>query len=339
MKTILPLLFLLIAALLACTHEKSQKETVLDEVVTMYDEIFYDVPEVPRWCDRLRFEGKHINIGDAELYVEVEGEGMPMVLLHGGPGGTHHYFHPHFSHAADFAQVIYYDQRGCGLSDFEPGEGYTIQQAANDLESLRQALGYDQWVVVGYSYGGLLAQLYATKFPESLAGLVLLSSAVCLNIELESSRQYDFISEEEQDWMQEINQMPDLTREQIIFNRYLNGDWKRQFFYRPSKERIAEFARYEWMHDREFRNGIIESLHPLDLEGAFNDFPVPTLIFEGKWDLTWNTDKPEVIHNIHPNAEMVVIEQAGHSPFADQPDEFFGELQNFIESLNGDHGH
>ena len=336
MKTVITIIFLQIA-LLACTQEKTQQETVLDEVVTIYDEIFYDVPEVPRWCERLGFEGKRVNIGDAELYVEMEGEGMPIVLLHGGPGGTHHYFHPHFSHASDFGQVIYYDQRGSGLSDYEAGEGYNIQQAANDLENLRKTLDLEQWVVVGYSYGGLLAQLYATKFPESLAGLVLVSSAISLHVELEPTRQYDFISEEEQERMQEINQMPDLTREQIIFNRYLNGDWKRQFFYRPSKERIAEFARYEWVHDREFRNGIIESLHPLDLEGAFNDFPAPTLIFESKWDLTWNTDKPEVIHNNHPNAEMVVIEQAGHNPFADQPDEFFGELQNFVESLTINH--
>ncbi len=333
MKTTLSLM-LLIFYFMACTHEKSQEETVLDEVVTIYDEIFYDVPELPRWCERLGFVGKRINIGDARLYVEMEGEGMPIVLLHGGPGGTHHYFHPHFSHASAFAQVIYYDQRGCGLSDYEPGEGYSIQQAADDLDKLRIALNIDQWVVVGYSYGGLLAQLYGTKYRESMAGLVLISSAVSSQIELGPDRQYDFISSEEQLRMQEINQMPDLTREQIIFNRYLNGDWKRQFFYHPSKERIAELARYEWIHDNKLRNGIIESMRSLDLEGAFNDFPVPAIIFEGKWDLTWNEKKREVLNSNHPNAEMVLIERAGHNLFADQPDKFFGELRNFIESLN-----
>ncbi len=175
--------------------------------------------------------------------------------------------------------------------------------------------------------------MYATQFPESLAGLVLVSSAISAHVELEPTRQYDFISEEERERMQEINQMPGLTREQRMFNRYLNGDWKRQNFYRPSKERIAELARYEWIHDRGFRDGIIGSMRPLDLEGAFHHFPVPTLIFEGKSDLTWNTDKPEVIHNNHPNAMMLVFERAGHSPYADQPDEFFSELQRFIESL------
>ncbi len=334
MKYFIVIPFLICFAFIACNQEQPGRETVLDGIVTIYDEIIYEVPEVPRWCERLGLEGKRIPIGDAELYVETDGEGIPMVLINGGPGGTHHYFHPYFSRAAEFAKVIYYDQRGCGLSDYEPGDGYTIQQAANDLENLRKALDLEQWVVVGYSYGGLLAQLYATQFPESLAGLVLVSSAISAHVELEPTRQYDFISEEEQDRMQEINQIPGLTREQRIFNRYLNGDWKQQTFYRPSKERITELARYEWIHDRGFREGIIGSMRPLDLEGAFHRFPVPTLIFEGKWDLTWNTDKPEVIHNNHPNAEMIVFEQAGHSPYADQPDEFFSELQKFVESLD-----
>jgi len=312
---------------------ENDRETVLDGIVHIEPEIIYDVPEVDRWCDRLGFEGMRVNIGDCELYVEIEGYGIPMVLVNGGPGGTHHYFHPHFTRAAGFAEVIYYDQRGCGLSDYEPGDGYTIHQAADDLDNLRHALDIDQWVVVGYSYGGLLAQLYATEFPENLAGLVLVSSALGMPVELKPTRQYDYISDKERERMQEINEMPGFTREQRIFNRYLNGDWKRQNFYRPGKERIADLARYEWIHDSEFRTGIIESMRGLDLEGAFNRFPIPTLIIEGKWDLTWNTDKPEVFRSNHPNAEMILFERSGHSPFADEPEKFFRELQRFVESL------
>ena len=52
-----------------------------------------------------------------------------LVLIHGGPGGTHHYFHPWFSRAAGFARIIYYDQRGCGLSEFAPGEEGVLRGA------------------------------------------------------------------------------------------------------------------------------------------------------------------------------------------------------------------
>jgi len=333
MKLFIICLLPLLIFVIGCNQNEVRRETVLDEEVTLYDEIIYDVPEVPRWCERLGLEGKRVDIGDAELYVEIEGEGIPMILLHGGPGGTHHYFHPQFSRAADFAQVIYYDQRGCGLSQYKPGDGYTIHQAANDLEKLRKTLDIKQWVVVGYSYGGFLGQLYATKYPESIKGLVLVSSAISPHVELEPTRQYDYISDEERDRMQEINQMADLTSEQRIFNRYLNGDWKRQFYYRPTKERIAEMARYEWVHDRGFNPRVAQSMRAIDLEGAFNYFPIPTLIIEGKWDLTWNTDKPGVIHNNHPNAEMILFERSGHNPFDDEPDKFFNTLQSFVESL------
>ena len=67
--------------------------------------------------------------------------------------------------------------------------------------------------------------------------------------------------------MEEINNDPDLDGKQKLFNRFLNGDWKRQFYYRPSKERIAEFALYEWSHDRKFRPGIMESIHTVNLAG------------------------------------------------------------------------
>ena len=102
---------------------------------------------------------------------------MPIVLLHGGPGATNHDFHPHFLGRENFL-VITYDQRGTGISDYVKGEGYSSPQAAADLDNLRLALGIKKWVVSGHSYGGLLAQYYATKYPENLAGLALVGSSL-----------------------------------------------------------------------------------------------------------------------------------------------------------------
>ena len=92
--------------------EDEQRESVLDGVVYIEPELITEIPAVPRWCDRLELERRRVDVGDAELFVEVEGSGIPLVLINGGPGGTHHYFHPWFSRAKDYARVIYYDQRG-----------------------------------------------------------------------------------------------------------------------------------------------------------------------------------------------------------------------------------
>ncbi len=328
--------FCFVVILLLCSLGSShgQHETVLDGIVTIYDEIIYDIPDVSRWCDRLGFESQMISVSGARLYVETEGLGIPLVLLHGGPGATHHYFHPHFSRAAQFAHVIYYDQRGCGLSDYESGGRYSIQQAVKDLDNLREALGLDEWVVLGHSYGGLLAQVYAIKYSENIAGLVLVNAAVSLNIDLEPTRQYDFLSYEEISRMQKLRNMSDLSSEQILYNRHLNGDWKRQSYYRPSEEQLAEMVFYEWVSDPFLNSSVVRSAVQLDLDEAFLACRIPTLIIEGKWDLTWNTDKPKIIRAQHPNADMIVLEYSGHNSFEDEPEAFFSELERFISTLD-----
>ncbi|MCP4149757.1 MAG: alpha/beta hydrolase, partial [bacterium] len=138
-------------------QQTEKKESILDHVVHIEPELLTKIPRVPRKCDLLKLVKQRIDVGGAALYVEEEGNGKPIVLINGGPGGTHHYFHPWFSRLKDKARVIYYDQRGCGLSDFEPGkDGYSVVQAVADLEAIRKAKKIDKWVVLGYSYGGFL---------------------------------------------------------------------------------------------------------------------------------------------------------------------------------------
>lgn len=86
--------------------EKGKRETVLDRVVHIDKEPILNIPDLLRWCDQLNLTKSRVNIGDCELYVEEEGDGMPLVLLHGGPGGTHHSFHPEFSRAIGNVNII-----------------------------------------------------------------------------------------------------------------------------------------------------------------------------------------------------------------------------------------
>jgi hypothetical protein len=121
--------------------------------------------------------------------------------------------------------------------------------------------------------------------------------------------------------------------ELIVFNNHLSGDWKRQSFYKPTMEELAQTALYGWKPAPYFRSDMHFSKGKVDLDGAFEDCPIPTLIMEGKWDLTWNTDKPEILHKNHPNARLIMFDRSAHSPFADEPDQFFSELKSFIKNL------
>lgn len=335
---------LLLAVLTLMCNFVTARETVLDRVVHVDKEIL-EVPEVERWETGLDLVTRKINVGGATLHVEEEGSGIPMILINGGPGGTHHYFHPWFSRAKDYARVIYYDQRGTGLSDFAPGEdGYNVEQAVADLEAIRTALGVNQWVLLGYSYGGFLAQYYATLHPDQVSGLILMGAMAGMWVELGDSRQMDYLSEAEisriravQQEIIDLGKQHDWPREtlirKIIFNNFVNGDWKRQKFYKPTHEEIARIARYEWVNDRGFNGVMNRSADRVNLTGAFEHSPFQTLILEGEWDLTWSTQKPDILAGNHPKAKLVKVSDAGHGIYSENPERFFAELESFLTGL------
>jgi proline-specific peptidase len=322
-----------------------ERETVLDGVVHVEDSAILEIPETPRLEAGLDLIVHRIDVGDAELYVEEEGAGVPIIVINGGPGGTHHYFHPWFSRASGYARVIYYDQRGTGLSDFEPGpDGYSVEQAVADLDAIRVALGVDKWVLVGYSYGGFLAQYYTTIHPENVAGLVLVGAKPGMWTDTGSSRQYDYLSQAERDRMRaSLDELRSLREEDgwsrdeflqlLLYNNFINGDWKRQHFYKPSPEKFAHIALYEWVNDSNFNSIMNQSGNKVDLTGAFENNPIPTLLLEGKWDLTWGDVKPTLLSRNHPRARMTIIEDAGHSIYDENPDVFFAELEGFVRNL------
>ncbi|NIN11720.1 MAG: alpha/beta fold hydrolase [Gemmatimonadales bacterium] len=334
------------APLSQATTQPQERESFLDRIVHLEPKLVTEIPETPGWEEQLDLTVRRVSVGDAELYVEEEGSGVPIVLLHAGPGGTHHGFHPWFGRARDYARVIYYDQRGCGLSDYEPGEsGYSVDQAVEDLDALRAALGIDEWVLVGFSYGGFLAQYYTTVYPQHVAGLILVGAEPGMWTDLGPSRQYDYISREEHDRMEAIGaRLRQLQAAEgwsyrkhvqlIVYNNFLNGDWKRQHYYRPSPQKVAQIALHEWVQDERFRSAIGNTKDNVDLSGAFDQNPIPTLILEGKWDMTWGDAKPTILSRNHPKARMVVIENAAHSIYDENPDAFFTVLEAFLGSLS-----
>jgi proline iminopeptidase len=342
---------LLASASVSCSKgpaggDPTRGESILDRITHVEPDLVTSIPETFRWCDRLAgLDKRRVDVGGALLYVETEGKGTPLVLINGGPGGTHHYFHPWFSRARKYAKVVYYDQRGCGLSDFEPGEeGYSVDQAVEDLDALREALGFDRWVVLGYSYGGFLAQLYTVLHPERVAGLVLLGASTGMRADDGPSRQDEYISDAERTRIAELRRElnayakeKDLPRQKVIelsiYNNFLNGDWKRQNFYKPSPERLAQAALYEWVNDRNFNGLVGQTEGRWDLTGAFEGNPVPTLILEGRYDLTWSEKKKDILKGNHPGARLVVFEKAAHGIYDEDPEGFFRALEEFLKDL------
>lgn len=326
--------------LLSCKSERLRinQETILNNISHVEDSIYYKIDSLPPLCDILDMKKQFVDIGDSQLYCEIEGKGPPLVVIHGGPGGTHHYFHPWFSEAANFSKVIYYDQRGCGQSDFNPGkEGYSFEQAINDLDKLRQKLGIDKWIVCGYSYGGAIAQFYTATFPQNTLGMILIGASPMLkDSAIYDSRQGDYVSDEERIKIQDIYKLygsGQINLRQLLYNKAINGDWKRQNFYRPTNDEINRASLYEWVNDKGFNRIMSSSFSKYNLKGVFDSCPISTFICEGKWDLTWSSEKKNLLKKNHPNAEFILYEHSGHSIFYDEPNLFFSALKKFVRQV------
>lgn len=115
------------------------------------------------------------------LYVRLAGDpgtGNVLITLHGGPGMTLDYMLSLETLAGPDLAVVSYDQRGVGRSSIPPDNAasYTLEKYTQDLEAVRQAIGVDQVILFGHSWGGILAQQYVTLYPEHVASIILMGS-------------------------------------------------------------------------------------------------------------------------------------------------------------------
>ena len=130
----------------------------------------------------------HVLVNGVQLFFDVEGPQLvpdgprmrqrPTVLfLHGGPGADHSHYRPEWSALGDVAQLVYLDHRGNGRSEHGPQALWTLAQWADDVRAFCEALGIVKPVVLGASFGGIVAQAYATRHPEHPGKLILVSTA------------------------------------------------------------------------------------------------------------------------------------------------------------------
>jgi proline-specific peptidase len=103
---------------------------------------------------------------------------MPLLVIHGGPGFSHHYLLT-LTDLADERPVILYDQLDSGNSD-RPGDpaNWTVGRFVDEVDHVRNALGLDRLVVLGSSWGGSVAASYAIRQPPGLVGLMLASPLI-----------------------------------------------------------------------------------------------------------------------------------------------------------------
>jgi pimeloyl-ACP methyl ester carboxylesterase len=116
----------------------------------------------------------HVIVNGVRLFFDVEGakfapegpvmrEKATLLLLHGGPGFDHSIYKPAYSALTDTAQIIYLDHRGNGRSEDGPRESWNLAQWGDDVRAFCDALGIEKPIVLGASFGGMVALSYAIR--------------------------------------------------------------------------------------------------------------------------------------------------------------------------------
>lgn len=118
-----------------------------------------------------------MDVNGVRLYTRRIGSGPPVVVLHGGPGAHHDYLLPQYDLLAQRRTLLYYDQRGGGRSAVTRDVPAGWREHVADLETLREQWRLDRVTLLGYSWGGLLAVLYALEHPDRIERLALVCPA------------------------------------------------------------------------------------------------------------------------------------------------------------------
>src|SRR5882762_3508447 len=129
----------------------------------------------------------HVLVNGVRLFFDVEGASLvpdgpamrekpTLLMLHGGPGADHSIYKPDYSALAEVAQIVYLDHRGNGRSEDGPSEAWNLAQWGDDVRAFCDVLGIVNPIVLGASFGGMVALAYATRHPAHPSKLVLIST-------------------------------------------------------------------------------------------------------------------------------------------------------------------
>ncbi|WP_299408886.1 prolyl aminopeptidase [Acaryochloris sp. IP29b_bin.148] len=272
------------------------------------------------------------------LYYEEVGnpQGKPAVFLHGGPGGG---IDPVYRQYFDPQQwrLVLFDQRGCGQSTPHAElRGNTTWDLVSDIETLRQHLGIEQWVVFGGSWGSTLALAYSQTHPEACVGLILRGIFMLRSQELHWFYQQGASALFPEAWQAYLQPIPLAERHDLIhaYHQRLTSDdpeiqleaakawsiWEAttsKLLPDPDlREKCGEetfataFARIECHY---FVNkGFLETEDQL-LRGCDHIQHLPIVIVQGRYDVVCPVISAWELHQRLPHSELLIIADAGHS--------------------------
>jgi len=272
-------------------------------------------------------------IDNHEVFFTTNGQGRPMLLMHGGSGLDHTYFRPWLDPLSDQLQLIYYDQFGQGRSTRpENYEDISLGSWADEADALRAHLGHEKIILLGHSYGGFIAQEYALRHGDHLDGLILCDTAPVVDyIEVAmANAQVRGTPEQFQALIAGLSApVADDAGFRQIWTTILPI-----YFNKYDAEVAAAMDEATLYSAGAFNQGMGKLLPTFNVLARLNEITVPTLVLTGRHDwITPPAQGGERLHAAIPNSKLVIFEDSGHFPFIEEPDKFVATVREWVNGL------
>lgn len=283
-----------------------------------------------------------VRLGSQRVFFDVVGEKLAidgprfrekptLLVLHGGPGFDHSSMRPDFDVLSDVAQIVYLDHRGNGRSVPSDPASWTLAQWGDDVRDFCDALGIEAPIVLGQSFGGMVAMSYVTRHPSHPRAVVLSSTAA--RMDLDAS--FDLFEKK-----------GGSNARAIALRFWQKGD-DRDFvdymrtcmpLYNTTVRKGGDDARARaTMRPEVYRHFSLPGaeLRTMDFRDALSRVVCPTLVMGGVEDpITPPHVVEEIASAIDPKRVTCrLFERTGHGPFRDDPATAFAAIRSFIDDV------
>jgi proline iminopeptidase len=282
-----------------------------------------------------------IPIRDVSLFVKVVGQGYPLVLMHGGPSLDHTTLLD-LQPLADRFTLVFYDHRCNGRSEGAEVSTMTFENLTADADALRQALGFDHWAVLGHSFGGNVALEYALRYPQSLSHLVLMNTGGdqwwvnqnCPEILAKRGYRASAVQAARRFYNGQITPDEYLPTFMKFMSAY---SYHNSLLYHPSLMALAlkvGLGPPMKLRPEALIFGYGQMLQGWTVMERLSEIQVPTLVMAGRYDFLFPPEHQAILADRLANAELVLIECAGHNPQMERPAEVIEAIRRFMVTAN-----
>jgi L-proline amide hydrolase len=273
-------------------------------------------------------------------WYQIVGEGeepghLPLLCLHGGPGGTHDYMESMAALANGGRRVIFYDQLGCGHSQL-PGPNpdmWTVDLFVEEVDVIRDALGLDELHILGQSWGGMLGMEYALTQPSGVASLLVCDSPASMEQwGSEADRLRHDLPPDIQAILLKHEQAGTTDDPEYVaacdeyYNRHVcrvphTAGVARSFEQLPNEVYLTMNGPSEFH--------CIGTLRTWNIIDRLGEITIPTLVISGRYDEA----TPLIAATIHesiPGSQWVLFEESSHMPHEEEPERFHQVVGEFL---------